>query len=151
MFPKLSVSFTFSSYNVCMYFWLPVDFIVFLIIWFKVPFALLLSVRCWVSFRPRCTLEQGLPNPGLRPSREPSDWGGGAWTLKIMKLAAFSLLQRDFIQERYSKKKLRNYDEFLFQFWQVTNLTHSFFYSVFVWILYMFRATLCSSSGGQLY
>jgi len=30
-------------------------------------------------------------------------------------------------------------------------LTHSFFYSMFIWILYMFRATLCSSSGGKLY
>ena len=28
---------------------------------------------------------------------------------------------------------------------------HSFFYNMFIWILYMFRATLCSSSGRQLY
>jgi len=33
----------------------------------------------------------------------------------------------------------------------VTNLTHNFFYNMFIWILYIFRATLCSSSGGQLY
>jgi hypothetical protein len=26
-----------------------------------------------------------------------------------------------------------------------------FLYNMFIWILYMFRATLCSSSGGQLY
>jgi len=30
-------------------------------------------------------------------------------------------------------------------------LTHNFFYDMFIWILYMFRTTLCSSSGGQLY
>jgi len=36
-------------------------------------------------------------------------------------------------------------------FWRVTNLTYSFFYNMFIWILYMFWATLCSSSGGQLY
>jgi len=36
-------------------------------------------------------------------------------------------------------------------FWLVTNLTHNFFYVTFSWILYMFRATMCSSSGGQLY
>jgi len=35
--------------------------------------------------------------------------------------------------------------------WWVTNLTHSFFYNMFIRILYMLRATLCSSSGGQLY
>jgi hypothetical protein len=28
---------------------------------------------------------------------------------------------------------------------------HNSFYNVFIWILYMFRATLCSFSGGQLY
>jgi hypothetical protein len=33
----------------------------------------------------------------------------------------------------------------------VTNLMHNFFYDMFIWILYMFRATMCSSSGGQLY
>jgi len=26
-----------------------------------------------------------------------------------------------------------------------------FFYDMFLWILYMFQATMCSSSGGQLY
>jgi hypothetical protein len=34
---------------------------------------------------------------------------------------------------------------------QVDFLTHNFFYNMFIWILYMFRAGLCSSSGGQLY
>ena len=34
---------------------------------------------------------------------------------------------------------------------KITDLTHSFFYKMFIWILYMFRATVCSSSGGQLY
>jgi len=28
---------------------------------------------------------------------------------------------------------------------------HNFFYNMFIWIIYMFWATLCSSSGGQLY
>jgi len=30
-------------------------------------------------------------------------------------------------------------------------LDADFFYDMFIWILYMFRATLCSSSGGKLY
>jgi hypothetical protein len=36
------------------------------------------------------------------------------------------------------------------QFWYVTNLIDSFFYNMFVWILYVCQATLCSSSGGRL-
>jgi hypothetical protein len=38
-----------------------------------------------------------------------------------------------------------------FAFWYVTNLTHNFFYNMFIWILHMFQATMCLSSGGQLY
>jgi len=30
-------------------------------------------------------------------------------------------------------------------------LMHNFFYNIFIWILYMFRATLCSSTEGQFY
>jgi len=30
-------------------------------------------------------------------------------------------------------------------------LTHNFFYDTFIRILYMFRSTMCSSSGGELY
>jgi len=39
----------------------------------------------------------------------------------------------------------------LIYFWQVTNLTHIVFYNMFIWIIYMLRATLCSSSEGNLY
>ena len=35
-------------------------------------------------------------------------------------------------------------------FIRVTNLMHKFLYSYNVTVLYMFRAVLCSSSGGQI-
>jgi hypothetical protein len=101
----------------CMYIWLPVVFIILLFIWLKFPCAVLLSVHCWVCFRPRCTLEQGLPNPGSQPKlgpREPSD---GAWTVKIMKLAAFFLCGVTFFRKKYSLKELRSCDEFYFNVW----------------------------------
>ena len=33
----------------------------------------------------------------------------------------------------------------------MTTFTHNFFYNMFIWILYMFRANFNSFSGGQLY
>jgi len=30
-------------------------------------------------------------------------------------------------------------------------MTHTFFFNMFIWILYMFRATMCSSSRRQPY
>jgi len=70
-------------------------------------------------------------------------------TLRLDEYANYYL----FIQQWHSLKFiLRHFTSKTgVPFWQVTNLTHNFFYNMFIWILYTFRATLYSSSGGQLY
>ena len=57
------------------------------------------------------------------------------------------LMSTDLLSQNGKTKNFLNIKE---KFYWVTNLTHNSFY-MFIWILYMFRATLCSSSGGQLY
>ena len=48
----------------------------------------------------------------------------------------------------YSVPWIHTYSEI--NFIPVTNLMHKFLYSYNVTVLYMFRAVLCSSSGGQI-